>query len=61
MSVLAEEVFAISKTLHWLLSTVILVAKGWIDSLFSWYVSCKLEQVKEEHRVQSLINLLRGE
>lgn len=56
----AEEVLVVPKTLHWLLSTVMLMGKQWLDVLITWYIGTKLEQVLEEHRVEALIHLLRG-
>ena len=52
--------FAVPKTLHWMLTTVVLIGKDWTDRLITWYIRGKLEQVLEEHRVESLIKLLRG-
>jgi len=50
----------IPKTLHWILSTLVLVGKSWMDTFITWYIGVKLGQVQEEHRIEGLVNLLRG-
>lgn len=57
----AEEVFNVAKFAHCVLCTVALIGKDWIDRAITWYISTKISQVLEEHRLESLIFLLRGD
>ena len=52
--------FAIPKSVHVLFCAVTMVGKEWIDRLVSWYISTKLDQVTEEHRIEAIIHILRG-
>jgi len=31
-----------------------------MDTFITWYIGVKLGQVQEEHRIEGLVNLLRG-
>lgn len=53
--------YTIPKTAHWVLVTVLMVAGEILESFITWFVRRKLHKVLEEHRIESLIYLLRGE
>jgi len=55
----AEEVFSIPKRVHVIFCAVTMVGKELTDKLVTWFISTKLDQVSEEHRIEALIHLLR--
>ncbi|CAH1794558.1 unnamed protein product [Owenia fusiformis] len=55
----AKNVFQIKDQVHHLLITARMLVKHTLENYLDWYIGFKLEQVTQEHRVVSLIHLLR--
>ncbi|XP_041362664.1 sorting nexin-14-like isoform X2 [Gigantopelta aegis] len=55
----ARYVYKIPDWFHHILMTVKMIAKMTVESYLEWYLSLRLQQVTQEHRLVALIQLLR--
>ncbi|XP_046344151.1 sorting nexin-14-like isoform X1 [Haliotis rufescens] len=55
----ARHVYKVPAWFHHILMTIKIVGKNTIESYMEWYLDNKIEKLKQEHRVVSLIHLLR--